>query len=104
MYAVVRSGGKQHRVTPGDALWVEKLPGEVGQEISLDEVLLVGGDGSPRVGTPVVAGARVVATITGHGRGEKITVFKMKRRKRYRRKQGHRQAYTQIRVERIEAS
>lgn len=102
MYAVVRSGGKQHRVAPGDALWVEKLPGDVGEEITLDEVLLVGGDGAPRIGRPVVEGVRVVATITGHGRGEKITIFKMKRRKRYRRKQGHRQNYTQIRIDRIE--
>jgi large subunit ribosomal protein L21 len=103
MYAVVRSGGKQVRVAPGEALWVEKLPGEVGEQVALDEVLLIAGEGAPRVGTPVVAGARVVATITGQGRGEKITVFKYKRRKRYRRKQGHRQQYTQIRVERIEA-
>jgi large subunit ribosomal protein L21 len=103
MYAVVRSGGKQVRMAPGEALWVEKLPGEVGEQVALDEVLLIAGEGAPRVGTPVVAGARVVATITGQGRGEKITVFKYKRRKRYRRKQGHRQQYTQIRVERIEA-
>lgn len=102
MYAVVRTGGKQIRVSPGEAVWVEKLPGEVGQEVSLDEVLLLGGEGEPRVGAPQVAGARVVATITGQGRGEKLTIFKYKRRKRYRRKQGHRQDYTQIRVERIE--
>jgi large subunit ribosomal protein L21 len=103
MYAVVRSGGKQLRVAPGEALWVEKLPGRVGERVTLDQVLLVGGEGEPRVGTPVVAGARVVATITGQGRGEKLTIFKYKRRKRYRRKQGHRQSYTQIRVDSIEA-
>jgi|SRR5690606_4376604 len=103
MYAVVRSGGKQIRVAPGDSVWVEKLPGEVGSQITLDEVLMLGGEGEPRIGTPHVAGARVVATILGEGRGEKITIFKYKRRKRYRRKQGHRQSYTQIRVERIEA-
>jgi len=102
MYAVVRTGGKQIRVSPGEAVWVEKLPGEVGQEVTLEEVLLLGGEGEPRVGAPQVAGARVVATITGQGRGEKLTIFKYKRRKRYRRKQGHRQDYTQIRVERIE--
>ncbi|HEY8493984.1 MAG TPA: 50S ribosomal protein L21 [Myxococcota bacterium] len=102
MYAVVRSGGKQIRVAPGESVWVEKLPGAVGEQITLDEVLLLGGEGEPRVGTPVVPGARVVATIVGEGRGEKITIFKYKRRKRYRRKQGHRQNYTQIRVERIE--
>jgi len=102
MYAVVRSGGKQIRVAPGEAVWVEKLPGEVGQQVTLDEVLLLGGEGEPRVGAPHVTGARVVATILGEGRGEKITIFKYKRRKRYRRKQGHRQSYTQIRVDRIE--
>ena len=101
-YAVLRSGGKQVRVAPGDALWIERLPGRVGEQIELAEVLLVGGEGVPRVGTPTLAGARVVATITGQGRGEKLTIFKYKRRKRYRRKQGHRQDYTQIRVERIE--
>ncbi len=101
-YAVLRSGGKQVRVSPGQALWVEKLPGGVGEQIELSEVLLVGGDGSTKIGTPTVAGARVVATILGQGLGEKITIFKQKRRKRYRRKQGHRQDYTQIRVERIE--
>lgn len=103
MYAVVRTGGKQIRVSPGEAVWVEKLPGEIGEQIQLDEVLLLGGDGEPTIGSPQVPGARVVATITGHGLGEKLVVFKYKRRKRYRRKQGHRQSYTQIRVERIEA-
>jgi large subunit ribosomal protein L21 len=102
MYAVVRTGGKQVRVAPGEALWVEKLVGDVGARIELGDVLLVGGDGVPRIGTPTVAGAKVVATILGQGRGEKITIFKAKRRKRYRRKIGHRQDYTQIRVESIE--
>jgi large subunit ribosomal protein L21 len=102
MYAVVRTGGKQVRVAPGDAVWVERLPGDVGATIELGDVLMVGGDGAPRIGTPTVAGARVVATILGSGRGEKITIFKAKRRKRYRRKIGHRQEYTQIRVDSIE--
>ncbi len=102
MYAVVRTGGKQVRVAPGDALWVERLPGAVGETIELAEVLLVGGEGVPRIGTPNVAGVKVVATIAGHGRGEKIIIFKAKRRKRYRRKLGHRQEYTQIKVEKIE--
>jgi large subunit ribosomal protein L21 len=101
MYAVVRTGGKQVRVEPGKTVRVERLDGDVGSKIELDEVLLVGGEGSPRVGTPVVDGARVVGTITDQGRGAKIVVFKMKRRKNYRRKQGHRQAYTEIRVEEI---
>jgi large subunit ribosomal protein L21 len=102
MYAVVRTGGKQVRVSPGDAVWVEKLPGEVGETVELSEVLLVGGEGDTRVGTPTLDGAKVVGTIQAHGRGEKITIFKMKRRKNYRRKQGHRQDYTQIHVDRIE--
>lgn len=102
MYAVVRTGGKQVRVAPGDAVWVERLTGDVGSTIELGEVLLVGGEGTPRVGTPVVAGAKVVATILGQGLGEKITIFKAKRRKRYRRKIGHRQQYTQVRIDAIE--
>ena len=101
MYAVVRSGGKQIRVAPGDSVWVERLAGELGTTVELPEVLLISGDGEPRVGTPTVEGAKVVGTITGQGRGEKITIFKMKRRKGYRRKQGHRQNYTQLRIDSI---
>lgn len=101
-YAVVRTGGKQLRLSPGDSVWVEKLPGEVGEPVELTDVLLVGGEAEPRIGTPLVEGAKVVGTITEHGRGPKLTVFKMKRRKNYRRKLGHRQDYTQIRVEKIE--
>jgi large subunit ribosomal protein L21 len=103
MYAVVRTGGKQVRVTPGHAVRVEKLPGEVGEPVELDQVLLVGGNGETRVGTPLVEGVKVVGTITDQGRGPKIIVFKMKRRKGYRRKMGHRQDYTEIRVDSIES-
>ena len=103
MYAVVRTGGKQVRVMPGSAVRVEKLPGAVGESIELDQVLLVGGEGETRVGTPLVEGVKVVGTITDQGRGPKITVFKMKRRKGYRRKMGHRQDYTQVRVDSIES-
>jgi len=103
MYAVVRTGGKQVRVTPGDAVRVEKLTGEVGDRVELSEVLLVAGEGDARIGTPLVEGAKVVGTITAQDRGEKITVFKMKRRKGYRRKTGHRQYFTEVRVEEIEA-
>ena len=102
MYAVVRTGGKQVRMTPGAAVRVEKLPGEVGDAIELGDVLLVGGEGETRIGTPVVDGAKVVGKITAQGRGPKITVFKMKRRKGYRRKAGHRQDYTEILVDKIE--
>ena len=103
MYAVVRTGGKQVRVTPGYAVRVEKLPGAVGESIELDQVLLVGGEGETRVGTPLVEGVKILGTITDQGRGPKIIVFKMKRRKGYRRKMGHRQDYTEIRVDSIEA-
>jgi len=103
MYAVVRTGGKQVRVAPGDAVRVEKLEGNVGDRIELSEVLLVAGEGDARIGTPLVEGAKVVGTITAQGRGEKIIVFKMKRRKGYRRKTGHRQFYTELRVDAIEA-
>lgn len=102
MYAVIRTGGKQVRVSPGEAVRVEKLAGAVGEPVELGEVLLVGGEGDARVGQPLVAGAKVVGTITAQDRGPKITIFKMKRRKGYRRKMGHRQSYTEIRVERIE--
>ena len=102
MYAVIRTGGKQHRVEPGQSVRVEKLAGSVGDTVELAEVLLVAGDGEPRVGRPLVDGARAVGTITAHGRGPKVTVFKMKRRKGYRRKQGHRQDFTEIRVDKIE--
>jgi large subunit ribosomal protein L21 len=102
MYAVVRSGGKQVRVEPGHRVRVEKLPGAVGDAIELGDVLLIGGEGEPRVGTPLVEGAKAVGTITAQARGPKLTIFKMKRRKGYRRKGGHRQDYTEIRVDTIE--
>ena len=102
MYAVVRTGGKQVRMTPGDSVRVEKLAGDVGDTVELDDVLLVAGDAGLTVGKPVVEGAKVVGTITDQGRGPKIVVFKMKRRKGYRRKQGHRQDYTEILVDRVE--
>ena len=103
MFAVIRTGGKQLRVEPGVAVRVEKLEGSVGDSIELSEVLLVGAEDGPKIGTPLLAGARVVGTITAQGRGPKITIFKMKRRKGYRRKAGHRQSYTEIRVDKIEA-
>ena len=101
MYAVVRTGGKQLRVEPGDTVNVELLTGEPGDQVELTEVLLVGGD-EVKVGTPLVDGARVVATIQSEALGPKIRIFKHKRRKRYRLRQGHRQRYTQIRIESIE--
>jgi large subunit ribosomal protein L21 len=102
MYAVIRTGGKQHRVEPGKSVRVEKLAGAVGDRIELAEVLLVAGEGEARVGKPLLAGAKAVGTITAQGRGPKIRIFKMKRRKNYRRRNGHRQDFTEIRVEKIE--
>ena len=93
MYAVVRSGGKQYRVSPGGSVRVEKLSGEVGASITLGDVLMIGGEGDIKIGAPTVDGASVNGTIVAQGRGAKIRVFKMKRRKGYRRSQGHRQDY-----------
>ena len=101
MYAVVKTGGKQLRVRAGDIVSVERLPGATGDRIELDQVLLVGGD-ALRVGTPLVEGARVVATICGEAAGPKIRIFKHKRRKGYRLHRGHRQHYTRLRIESIE--
>lgn len=103
MYAVVKTGGKQVRVSPGQSVRVEKLAGDVGEAISFDQVLLVGGEGDPRVGTPLVEGASVRGTIAAQGRGPKIIVFKMKRRKGYRNKNGHRQRHSIIKITDIKA-
>ena len=99
MYAVVATGGKQYRVSPGDRIEVEKLAGEVGQTIALDHVMMVGGgEGAINIGTPTLDDAWVEAQILDHKRGKKIIVFKHKRRKGYRRKQGHRQSLTALRI------
>jgi len=102
MYAVVRTGNKQYRVEPGQRVRVERLSGAVGDAVELGEVLLIGGGDSARVGTPLVAGAKALGKIVSQGRAAKVMLFKAKRRKNYRRKQGHRQAYTEILVDRIE--
>lgn len=101
MYAVVESGGKQHRVREGDFIRVEKLEGEVGSSVILENVLMVGGD-APKIGKPTVDGAKVAAEVVAHGKGRKVIIFKFKRRKNYRRFRGHRQAYTDLRVTGIE--
>jgi large subunit ribosomal protein L21 len=97
MYAVIKTGGKQYRVAEGDKLRVEKLAGSAGEKVTFKEVLLIGGD-APKIGRPLVAGASVAAEITGQGRGEKVVIFKFRRRKNYRRKSGHRQPYTELRI------
>ena len=99
MYAVIKNGGKQYRVAPGDVIRVEKLEVEAGQTVDLNPVLMVSdGQGGARVGNPVLAGASVTATVKNHGRADKIKVFKMRRRKHYRKTQGHRQYYTELEI------
>ena len=101
MYAVVKTGGKQYRITPGENLKVEQISADVGAEVVLDQVLMVGDGDSVRLGQPTLAGATVKATVVSHGRGDKVTIFKMRRRKHYQKTQGHRQNYTEIRVDSI---
>jgi large subunit ribosomal protein L21 len=98
MYAVVRAGGKQYRVSAGERLRIEQIAAAVGQEIVLGEVLMVADGEAIEVGTPLVAGAAVKAKVLGHGRGAKTRIFKLKRRKHYRKSQGHRQNYTEIEI------
>jgi len=101
MYAVVETGGKQYKVSAGETIEVEKLPLEVGQKVELDRVLLVSDRNKVRVGNPTVEGAKVMATVAGQGKGKKIIVFKYRPRNRYRRRSGHRQTYTRLRVDKI---
>jgi len=101
-YAVIRTGGKQYRVSEGETLRIEKLPGDVGSSITFGEVLLLGGD-SLQLGKPLVSGASVTGTIVAQDRAKKIIVFKMRRRKNYRRKNGHRQWYTEVKITGITA-
>ena len=97
MYAVIKTGGKQYRVSEGQRLCVEKLPVNPGDQVTFDEVLLVGGD-KLTIGQPTVAGAKVTAQVVAQDRGPKIIIFKFRRRKNYRRKQGHRQPYTELKI------
>lgn len=103
MYAVIRTGGKQYRVAKGDRVDIEKLEGSVGQEITLDDVLMIGGNGDTKIGTPRVEGASVTARIIEQGRGKKVLVFKFKRRKDYKKMRGHRQYYTRLEITGISA-
>lgn len=103
MYAIIETGGKQYRVKEGDTLKVEKLEAAEGEVIELSKVLAVGQGDEVKVGSPLIEGAKAVARVVEHGRGEKIIVFKYKPKKNYRRKQGHRQPYTKLVIEKIEA-
>ena len=101
MFAVIKSGGKQYRVTPGQTIRLEKVAGEVGAKVTLSEVLLVDNDGNISVGAPLVANASIEATVVEHDRSKKILVFKKKRKKQYRRTRGHRQDFTAVRIDKI---
>ncbi len=99
--AAVKTGGKQYRVVAGDKLKVEQMPADVGAEVILDQVLMVGEGESVRLGQPTLAGATVKATVLAHGRGEKVKIFKMRRRKHYQKHQGHRQGFTELKIDSI---
>ncbi len=101
MFAVIRTGGKQYRVAPNDIIEVEKIAGKPGDIVELAEVILLGGEGGPKTGSPTIAGAMVAAEVIAQGRGEKVVVFKKKRRTNYRRKKGHRQLLTALRITEI---
>jgi len=101
-YAVIRTGGKQYRVSEGDVVKIEKLVGEVGEKVTLADILFVGGDGEAKIGAPLVANAKVSGEIVGQIRAKKIRVFKKKRRKSYSRQQGHRQYQTALKITAIE--
>ena len=98
MYAVIKSGGKQYRVESGAQVRVEALDAEVGAAVAFEEVLLLGSGDAVSVGAPLVAGAKVTATVVSHGRGEKVRIFKLRRRKHFQKSQGHRQSYTEVRI------
>jgi len=103
VYAIIRTGGKQYRVQPGDVVRVERLEGEVGQSVTLGDVLLLAGEGEPRVGNPLLAGVAVRGTVVEQERSAKVRVFKYKKRKHYRRTRGHRQAFTAVRIDAVQA-
>jgi large subunit ribosomal protein L21 len=101
MYAVIKTGGKQYKVSAGEKLKVEQLSAEVGAEVVIDQVLAVGSGEQLAIGAPLVAGASVSATVLSHGRGDKVRIFKMRRRKHYQKRQGHRQNYTELFIGKI---
>ena len=104
MHAVIKTGGKQYRVVTGEKLKIEQIPADVGTEITLDQILMVGEGESVQIGTPFLTGASVKATVLSQGRHDKVMIFKMRRRKHYQKHQGHRQNYTEIRIDDIVAA
>ena len=103
MYAVIKTGGKQYKVAAGEKIKIEQIAADVGQEITIDQVLAVGGGADLKVGTPLVAGASVMATVVAHGRHDKVRIFKMRRRKHYQKRQGHRQNFTELQISAVNA-
>lgn len=103
MYAVIKTGGKQYKVAAGDKLKVEKLVGDVGSTVVIDKVLMIADGEKTTIGAPLVAGATVNATVVSHGRADKVMIFKFRRRKHYRKTQGHRQSFTEIQIDTIAA-
>ena len=101
MYAVIESGGKQHRVEPGEVLRLEKLDATEGETVSFDKVMMIGEGENIQIGTPFVNGGAVTAEVVSHGRGDKVTIIKMRRRKHYRRQAGHRQYFTEVKIKEI---
>lgn len=103
MYAVIKTGGKQYKVVAGEKIKIEQIAADVGQEITIDQVLAIGAGADLTVGTPLVTGASVLATVVAHGRHDKVRIFKMRRRKHYQKRQGHRQNYTEIQIGSVNA-
>jgi large subunit ribosomal protein L21 len=103
MYAVIKTGGKQYRVTAGEKIKVEQIPADVGTEISLDQVLMVGAGDTVKIGTPMLTGVTITAKVISQGRHPKVNIFKMRRRKHYQKHQGHRQNYTELEIGAITA-
>ncbi|NUZ05674.1 50S ribosomal protein L21 [Piscinibacter koreensis] len=103
MYAVIKTGGKQYRVAAGEKLKIEKISADVGQQVTLDQVMAIGNGAELSIGAPLVAGANVVATVLSQGRHDKVRIFKMRRRKHYQKRQGHRQSFTEIQIDAVNA-
>ncbi|MBI3147579.1 MAG: 50S ribosomal protein L21 [Betaproteobacteria bacterium] len=104
MYAVIKTGGKQYRVAAGEKLKIEQIPADIGAEVVLDQVLMVGEGEGVKLGQPLLSGASVKATVLSQGRADKVRIFKMRRRKHYQKRQGHRQNYTELRIDSINAA
>jgi large subunit ribosomal protein L21 len=104
MYALIKTGGKQYKVAAGEKIKVEQIAADVGQEITIDQVLAIGAGADLVVGTPLVSGANVVATVVAQGKHDKVRIFKMRRRKHYQKRQGHRQTYTELQISAVNAA